>query len=80
MENKNDERILYSSFKKLKIIKIYNNDSSVLLNSVISLNQNIKVYIFEFANLQMKITYIWKSNKSVLKENKCIGLLTDIQN
>lgn len=80
MENKNDERILYSSFKKLKIIKIYNNDSSVLLNSVISSNQNIKVYIFEFANLQMKITYIWKSNKSVLKENKYIGLLTDIQN
>lgn len=39
--------ILYSSSKKIKIIKLYNNDSSVPLNNVIP--QNIKVYIFKFA-------------------------------
>ena len=71
--------ILYSSSKKLKIIKIYNDDSSVFLNSIISQTKVLKYIYLNSQFTNENIIYVSKSNKAVLKENKCIHLL-DIQN
>ena len=59
--------ILYLSSKKLKIIKIYNNDSSILLNSIIS---QIKVLKHIYLNSQFtneNSIYVEKSKQSRIK-------------
>ena len=62
--------ILYSSSKKLKITKIYNNDSFVLLNSIISQTKVLKHIYLNSQFTNENSIYVSKSNEAILKENK----------
>ena len=59
--------ILYSSSKKLKITKIYNNDSSVLLNSIISQTKVLKHIYLNSQFTNENSIYVEKSKQSRIK-------------
>ena len=59
--------ILYLSSKKLKIIKIYNNDSSILLNSIISQTKVLKHIYLNSQFTNENSIYVEKSKQSRIK-------------
>ena len=59
--------ILYLSSKKLKIIKIYNNDSSILLNSIISQTKVLKHIYLNSQFTNENNIYVEKSKQSRIK-------------
>ena len=59
--------ILYSSSKKLKIIKIYNDDSFILLNSIISQTKVLKHIYLNSQFTNENSIYVEKSKQSRIK-------------
>ena len=59
--------ILYLSSKKLKIIKIYNNDSFILLNSIISQTKVLKHIYLNSQFTNENSIYVEKSKQSRIK-------------
>ena len=59
--------ILYLSSKKLKIIKIYNDDSFILLNSIISQTKVLKHIYLNSQFTNENSIYVEKSKQSRIK-------------